>query len=273
MCRHLGARMLFVLIVACCCGCKKSGTNERQAEPSQKVAPQSAPVPPESVGMSTKMLEISEKNASLLDHLGDYPNMEVLSIVCLEQLKSLPDSIGKLTQLKELDINNGNGCAMNPVLPESIGDLHSLEKLDLYGAQDPRNSPPQPAERHNFPASMSRLKNLVYLDLGRNGLEEIPSFVKDLPKLRELRFEFNMNLKLVPHFLAEMPELTTVRLNSNGLTDLPDFLGAAPKLDFISLGNNCDITQDMDEMDSLRKRFPKIQLDFDDEYDCPESNK
>jgi Leucine-rich repeat (LRR) protein len=116
---------------------------------------------------------------------------------------------------------------------------------------------------------MSQLKNLVYLDLGRNGLEEIPSFVKDLPKLRELRFEWNMNLKEVPAFLSNLHELVTLRLNSNGLHDLPDFLNTLPKLTRISLGNNCEITQSAAKLKSLKKRFAKITFDFDDEYDCP----
>jgi hypothetical protein len=89
---------------------------------------------------SVNTLEISEENASLLENIGGYPDLEVLSITCVEDLQSIPDSIGKLTHLKELNIDNGNGCSMNPILPETIGNLSSLEKLVLYGAQDP----PQP---------------------------------------------------------------------------------------------------------------------------------
>jgi hypothetical protein len=98
-----------------------------------------------------KKLEISEENAGLLNKIGDYPELEVLSISCLEELTFLADTIGKLTKLKELQIDNGNGCAMNPALPESIRNLKSLEKLILYGAQDPRgpdehSSRPKPAK-------------------------------------------------------------------------------------------------------------------------------
>jgi hypothetical protein len=75
---------------------------------------------PGSDAASSKTLEISETNATLLDHLGDYSDLEVLSISCLENLQSLPDSIGKLMRLKELRIDNGNGCSMNPVLPEAM---------------------------------------------------------------------------------------------------------------------------------------------------------
>jgi Leucine-rich repeat (LRR) protein len=194
-----------------------------------------------------KTLEISGQNAQLLEKIGDHPDLEVLLISCLEDLQSLPDSIGKLTKLKELNIDNGNGCSMNPILPEAIGNLHSLQKLVLYGAQDPRTiaEASQPLQRHKFPKSMSRLKNLTYLDLGRNGYRQIPSFVKDLPNLKELRFEFN------------------------DLDDLPDFLNTLPKLTRITLGNNCRITANDAKMRDLKRRFPRVKFGFEGEYDCP----
>lgn len=224
---------------------------------------------PRTTAASVKVLEISEQNAKLLEHIGTYSDLEVLSISCLETLQSLPSSIGRLTKLKELRIDNGNGCSMNPVLPESIGNLRSLEKLILFGAQDPRDPGAQPRKRHEFPRSMSQLTSLVYLDLGRNGLEEIPPFVKDLPKLRELRFQWNMNLKEIPAFISNFRELTTLRLDANDLDDLPDFLNSLPKLTRVTLGNNCRITQNKAKMNDLKRRFPRVTFDFTDEYDCP----
>jgi Leucine-rich repeat (LRR) protein len=229
------------------------------------------PVRPQAPHSAVKTLEISGENAELLGHLQDYPNLEVLSINCIENLQSLPDSIGALRNLKELRMDNGNGCSMNPVIPESIGNLHSLEKLILYGAQDPRHVDKLdrlPKERHRFPKSMSQLKNLTCLDLGRNGLEEIPDFVKGLPKLRELDFAWNMNVKTLPPFLTELKELQTLRLDADGLTDLPDFLNQLPKLSRVILGDNCKITQSQAKRNVLKRRFQHIKLDFRDEYDC-----
>ena len=220
-----------------------------------------------------KTLEISQKNASLLQRLGNYPDLETLAIHCLEHLRALPDSIGKLAKLKALIIDNGNGCSMNPLLPESIGNLHLLEKLVLYGAQDPQGAagdrPVQPKERHRFPSSMSELKNLRYLDLGRNDLDEIPAFVKDLPRLTELRFQWNPKLKTLPPFIADLRELRTLSLDGNDLEDLPSFLNTLPKLTSITLGNNCSITQSAAKMNQLKKRFPRVKFDFTEEYDCP----
>jgi hypothetical protein len=46
-------------------------------------------------------------------------------------------------------------------------------------------------------------------------------------------------------------------------------LNTLPRLTRITLGNNCEITQSVAKMNALRRRFPKITFDFDDEYDCP----
>jgi len=221
----------------------------------------------------TKALTITDKNANLLNRLEDYPNLEVLSIECVESLQALPDDIGLLVKLRELNINNGDLCSMNPKLPASIGNLHALEKLDLYGGQDPRpvetENGPQPMQRHEFPKSMSQLKALTYLDLGRNGFDEVPSFVQDLPHLKEFGFAWNKNVKKLPPFLASLPELQTLRLESDGLTDLPDFLNQSPKLSLITLGDNCEITASAAKRKDLTRRFPRIKFDFEGEYDCP----
>lgn len=232
----------------------------------------SAPIGYGQATASATSLEISQENESLLERLGSYSDLEFLSIHCLEGLRALPDSIGRLAKLKQLIIDNGNGCAMNPILPESIGNLHLLEKLVLFGAQDPRGDgtkPVQPKERHKFPTGMSQLKNLSYLDLGRNGLDQIPDFVKDLPRLSELRFQWNGKLKAIPPFLVNLRELSTLMLDADDLHDLPGFLSTLPKLTRVTLGDNCSITQNAAKMNELKRKFPKVEFDFEGEYDCP----
>lgn len=231
-------------------GSGSTATPPSAASPAPTITPApAAPATPGPDAATAKKLEISDENAELIQHLGSYPNLEVLSIHCVEELRAFPDSIGQLTKLKELRIDNGNGCAMNPVLPEAMGNLQSLETLVLYGAQDPGRSDHdhQPAHRHKFPRSMSQLKNLTQLNLGRNGLEQVPAFVKDLPQLRRLNLDFN------------------------DLNDLPEFLSAFPRLT-VSLENNCDITGNEAKKEELRRRFPKITFDFENEYDCPEQS-
>jgi hypothetical protein len=42
-----------------------------------------------------------------------------------------------------------------------------------------------------------------------------------------------------------------------------------PKLSRIALGGNCKITASAAKKKDLKRRFPKIAFDFQDEYDCP----
>jgi Leucine-rich repeat (LRR) protein len=206
-----------------------------------------------------------------IEHLGDTPELTTLKLACFEDLTELPAGLRKLTHLRELIIDNGNGCQMNPQLPEWLGELRSLETLTLYGTQAPFTDSKNPKlrDRHPFPKGLSQLKSLTALNLGNNGLHEVPAFVKDLPHLRKLNLDGD-SLKAVPDWLGQLKELQELSLFANDLTDLPRSLEKLPALKRIGLGNNCVLTHDEKKMAALKKRFPKVELDFQNAYDCPQ---
>jgi Leucine-rich repeat (LRR) protein len=214
---------------------------------------------------------------NLIDHLADYPELTSLSFAGYEDMVELPASLRKLTHLKELIIDNGNGSEMNPQLPEWFGELRTLETLVLFGAQDPITEAPdaQPGTtdndklraRHPWPKSMAQLKNLTSLNIGRNRLGEVPAFVQQLPHLRVLTLSFD-SLKTLPDGLGQLRELQELNLLGNDLTDLPRSLEKLPALKKITLGNNCALTHNEKKKAELKKRFPKVTLDFEDMYDC-----
>ena len=195
--------------------------------------------------LSIKNLEISNsKNTALLAKIGQFPNLEKLSIVCLEDLKELPESIGQLKKLKELNMDNGNGCSMNAQLPESIGNLSELQILNLAGAQDNRTIDKKTTlPRRQLPQSLRKLKKLETLDLSRNGFLEIPAIVSKIPQLKRLVLNFN-SFENLPAWLA-----------NSSITE-------------ISLGDNCKISGSSQKQKELSQRFPKIHFDFSNEYDC-----
>ncbi len=195
--------------------------------------------------LDVKTLEISDtKNAELLSKIEHFKSLEKLSIVCLEDLKELPESIGELKKLKELNMDNGNGCSMNAKLPESIGNLSELQILNLAGAQytgiiGKKTKLP----RHPLPQSLSNLKKLETLNLSKNGFSEIPTIVSKIPNLKHLALNFNY------------------------FENLPDWLIKSSIVE-ISLGDNCKITGNNQKQNELSKRFPKIRFDFSNQYDC-----
>ena len=59
--------------------------------------------------------------------LGTLVNLKVLKLACLEQLEDLPEDIGKLVNLEELILDNGNGCRMNVSIPEEDPQSEKIE--------------------------------------------------------------------------------------------------------------------------------------------------
>ena len=204
--------------------------------------------------------------------LGSLVNLEVLEISCLEQLEDLPEEIGELRKLEELIIDNGNGCSMNVSLPRSIGQLGNLRVLRLYGALDPREigleKSARRAKSKSLPETLSNLRKLEELDLGRNGLRSIPPQIASLRRLKRLGLDYN-NLREIPSFVGNLTSLKELSLRSNGGVNLPESLGRLKGL-HVSMGNNA-LT--LKEQKQLRSRFPKLVFSFDNEFDDSAANE
>jgi Leucine-rich repeat (LRR) protein len=204
--------------------------------------------------------------------LGTLTNLEALEISCLENLEDLPGEIGKLRKLKELIIDNGNGCRMNVTLPNSIGELKDLKVLRLYGALDPREDsfgePVRRVRMKRLPESIARLQQLEELDLGRNGLKSVPAQIASLRKLKKLGLDYN-DLRELPSVIGNLKNLEELALRSNGGVRLPRSLSNLKGLK-IFMGNNA---LKLREQENLRRRFPRIVFFFDNEFDDSVANE
>ena len=204
--------------------------------------------------------------------LGTLVNLEALEISCLEKLEDLPEEIGELRKLRELIIDNGNGCQMNVSLPRSIGRLQNLRVLRLYGALDPRDlgsdQPVPPSKIKTLPATVAQLQNLEELDLGRNGLRSVPPQIASLGKLKRLGLDYN-DLRELPPFVGNLKSLEELSLNSNGGVKLPQSLSNIKGLK-VSMGNNALKLRDQQQ---LRRRFPNLVFSFDNEFDDSAANE
>ena len=60
------------------------------------------------------------------------------------------------------------------------------------------------------------------LDLSNTGLRQVPTAVRGLTYLQELRLDENQSLRELPDWLGELTELRTLDLENCGVTELPE---------------------------------------------------
>jgi internalin A len=124
------------------------------------------------------------------DYLRQVPP-EILEMDWLEELnlsghrlEGLPETLGRLSRLKTLNLSNNDGIRLGP----ELADLPMLERLDLVGARksDARSLP------------WGKLTALRHLDLQLSGLEPDPALAA-LATLRGLHLDGD-----APPWLADM---------------------------------------------------------------------
>lgn len=160
-------------------------------------------------------------------------------------LASMPDSIGKLTEIESLKIRNaalttlpaeiGNLTAVTDLeiratpiasLPDSIGNLRSLANCRIEDTQ-----------LSDLPATFAKLHNLRWLCLNGNQFNSLPPVLFEMDKLEEL-FVNHDQLTSLPTAIGELKKLEVLGLWSNQLTALPTEIGRLKKLAELDVGNN-----------------------------------
>ncbi|MGE5400065.1 MAG: T9SS type A sorting domain-containing protein [Ignavibacteriales bacterium] len=150
---------------------------------------------------------------------------------------TIPSSFGKLTGLKELNLNYNYVSA----LPEELGTLVNLQKLSLRNNQLSR-----------IPSGMTLLSSLIELDLSGNYLAQLPDSLGKLTGLRSLNLENN---KLVdfPSSYERLVNLNSLNLGGNKFSSIPLHLNSLKSLKSLNIGSNplTTIPVELTSIDSL----------------------
>jgi leucine-rich repeat protein SHOC2 len=137
-----------------------------------------------------------------------------------QKIKSIPDSIGNLTNLVSLR------CVDNRLtrLPDSIGNLTNLRELRLYKNQ-----------LKILPDSIANLQNLTWLSLSLNRLKIFPESIISLTNLTGLQLNGNQ-LTVLPANIDRLKNLTYLDISGNPIIDL-SVLHHIPKLKTVKFWN------------------------------------
>lgn len=138
-------------------------------------------------------------------------------------LHSLPEKIFRYDPfylLDELDL----GHNFLSSIPDSVTELPSLDTLDLsHNAFD------------HLPSSLPR--NIVHLFASFNQIQEFPSAVTRLLRLRTLDLSLN-EISTVPMELGRLNELETLSMSDNRITQFPFSILSLPSLKNLNLAGN-----------------------------------
>ena len=103
------------------------------------------------------------------ENFGNLSHLEKLELGGLN-LSTLPDSMNRLTDLTELNLDNFDNTFS--ILPEVIGSLTSLTDLRIGGEQ-----------MTGLPNSIAHLTNLINFELGDCALQDVPASINNLTQL------------------------------------------------------------------------------------------
>ncbi|KMS97564.1 hypothetical protein BVRB_5g125880 [Beta vulgaris subsp. vulgaris] len=175
--------------------------------------------------LSVRILELNWLHVEkITDMIGELSELTHLYFYLCENLKCLPDTITRLSNLQLLKLEY---CNKLEELPENLGELESLTHLSLSYCRGIKS----------LPNSLTNLTNLTTLDLEYcETLTELPPNLRELECLTHFSLSYCRGIKSLPNSLANLSNLTTLDVKSCGsLTELPPNLGELECLTHFSL--------------------------------------
>ena len=178
--------------------------------------------------------QVSEQpvNVSHFGYICDNNHIVGLNLV-MKELDLLPDSIGKLFNLKFLTLKWNKLES----LPETFGNLKELIEFNLDGDWSTNDDKPLYNEVSELPNSFCELRKLKIFKCESNGLRSLPDNFGQLISLTEVNLYQNRLLR-IPESIGELSNLTHLNLNSNRISTIPLSLCKLEKLKQLELSHN-----------------------------------
>lgn len=134
----------------------------------------------------------------------------------------IPASINKLTKLRKLEISS---CKFDSI-PEVLFNFPALDTLIFYNNQTVYVG-----------ESLGKLKNLKFLDISMNQINQLPGSIGYLKDLVELRMAIN-KFSSVPEQIGNLTKLVYMDIGHCKLSTLPSSFATLQKIERLILGNN-----------------------------------
>ncbi len=162
----------------------------------------------------------------------------------------IPDEIGELTGLVEIDLSLGNftggipnvfwdmpnfyqlslrNCGLTGEIPSSLGSCPQFARLTVTGNQ----------LTGTVPASLAACTGLMHLLISSNNLSgPFPPVIESFEHLEQLEISRNDFSGPIPAWVASMEDLWWFFIDDNQFSGLTPFLGDKPNLTHFNISNN-----------------------------------
>ena len=224
---------------------------------------------PEEIGSLVKLVSLTLgglQMTSLPESIGRLIDLRELDLSYAASLQSLPDSVGELANLEALRLFDANKLA---ALPASVGRLSKLGELHLRGTAL-AEVPPElwrlkalrslslPETVRSLPPGIAALSSLDTLYLSAKALLSIAGELPAMAALESIRVAQGKERWSLPETIGRLPRLKSLQLAFTGLTALPASLADLPGLEELDVAGN-----PIESLEELVASLPAlIKLDF-----------
>ncbi|KAL1802232.1 hypothetical protein ACET3Z_030879 [Daucus carota] len=200
---------------------------------------------PNSIGHLSKLVKLrlsdNTKLKTLPDTICSLRSLEILDIFYCRSLIALPVELGNMESLKKL---YAQGLAVSQ-LPNSIGNLSKLVELNLSNNKELTTLPDTICNLRSLeilcidscssltalPAELGNMESLKELYAQGLAVPQLPNSIGNLSKLVELKLSNNKELTTLPDTICNLRSLKILYINScSSLTALPADLGMIDSL-------------------------------------------
>ncbi|CAK9875577.1 unnamed protein product [Sphagnum jensenii] len=205
--------------------------------------------------------------------IGKLSRLKNLDVQGCSTLKALPDSVGELVELTHLNLSN---CTTLKRLPDTICLLSKLEKLWLINCTELEFLPTEfgklqrldefwadTTSLSRLPHSFSQLSNLEDLHLHKcEEIQELPSMSALFPckELRMLILKDCTTLEELPQTIGKLSRLKNLDVQGcSTLKALPDSVGELVELTHLNL-SNCTTLKRLPDTICLLSKLEKLWL-------------
>lgn len=190
--------------------------------------------------------------------------LKKLNLTTIRGFSKLPSSIGQLTQLEELYIDN---CLGIDTLPKAIGNLKNLKKLELVNLTYLSHIPDELGQLSkletfttiqlnklfSFPSTIAQLKNLknFRIDIALN-IDSLDSDIGALTQLESLTIRPGLYMEALPASFGQLTNLKSFEIReSHNIKDLPKEMGNIKSLEYLTIYDCGKMTKAPTAMDSF----------------------